>query len=418
MTTLHPAVEYDADSVASSPRSDHFHDHSPRVRFMCSFGGRILPRPRDNQLRYVGGDTRIVALHRSISFAALLLRLSKISGTTNITVKYQLPNEDLDALISVTTDEDVENMMEEYERVAQNQNPRSARLRLFLFDKEEDSRTNSISSLLDGSAKRESWFVDALNSGVARLERGPSEASSMLSEVPDYLFGLENSDDVQTREHRLNFRPVVNDNVSCSDPSSPAAVVSSPFCSTSSVANVPSIPNLPPVKTKPDNPVPVTESNENQFDGFQTGNPGGQIPQYPPGSTYPGHSVQPVPVYYIPGPVPVQHGQVPVQPVTFQGPYVQPYPAVVPAQVPMGYQHVVPGSTAQAYSGGMRPVGGVHPYEAAARVFPDGLRQQHAYQAVPNSGSTPVYPVMTMASGDESQRTGADYGTGRGPNME
>ncbi|XP_028805350.1 uncharacterized protein LOC114760251 [Neltuma alba] len=415
MTTLHPG-EFDADSVASSPRSDHFHEPLLRVRFMCSFGGRILPRPHDNQLRYVGGDTRMIAVHRSISFSALLLRLSKLSGTTNITVKYQLPNEDLDALISVTTDEDVENMMEEYERVAQNQNPRSARLRLFLFVKGEDSRANSISSLLDGSANRESWFVDALNSGVGRLERGRSEASSMVSEVPDYLFGLENSDEVQTREPRLKPRPLVNDSVSCSDPGSPAPVVSSPFCSTSSAPNVPSMPNLQPVKTKPDNPVPVMESKEHHIDGFQTGNPGGQMPHYPPHSTYPGHSVQPFSVYYIPGPVSVQHGQVPVQPVTIQGPYVQPYSAVVPGQVPAGYHHIVPGS-AQAFAGGMRPVGGAHSYEAAARIVSDGVRQQ-AYQAVPNYGSAPVYPVMAMASGDEAQRPGAEHGTGRGPNME
>lgn len=80
---LHPS-EFDTDSVASSPRSDHFHEAPPRVRFMCSFGGKILPRPHDNQLRYVGGDTRIVAVHRSISFPALLLKLSKLSGLVTL----------------------------------------------------------------------------------------------------------------------------------------------------------------------------------------------------------------------------------------------------------------------------------------------------------------------------------------------
>ncbi|KAM1043753.1 hypothetical protein PS2_034708 [Malus domestica] len=43
------------------------HDLNLRVRFMCSFGGKILPRPHDNQLRYVGGDTRIVVVHRTVS---------------------------------------------------------------------------------------------------------------------------------------------------------------------------------------------------------------------------------------------------------------------------------------------------------------------------------------------------------------
>lgn len=89
MASLHPQ-ELDssstaADSVASSPRSDHNpHDGIlPRVRFMCSFGGKILPRPHDNQLRYVGGDTRIVAVHRSTTFSVLISKLSKLSGKTS-----------------------------------------------------------------------------------------------------------------------------------------------------------------------------------------------------------------------------------------------------------------------------------------------------------------------------------------------
>src|ERR1044072_8541635 len=72
----------DDDSVSPSPRSDHFQDAPPRVRFICSFGGKILPRPSDNQLRYVGGDTRIVAVNRSIPFSSLVHKLSKLCGNT------------------------------------------------------------------------------------------------------------------------------------------------------------------------------------------------------------------------------------------------------------------------------------------------------------------------------------------------
>lgn len=172
------------DSTTSTPHSDHHHrltadletHHPPRVRFMCSFGGKILPRPHDNQLRYVGGDTRIVAVHRhTTTYSSLLNKLSKISNTRNLTLKYQLPNEDLDALITVTTDEDVENMIDEYDRFHQNssqsQSKPSPWLRLFLFSNDSVSRTSSISSLLDGSTKREHWFLDALNGGSA-LECG------------------------------------------------------------------------------------------------------------------------------------------------------------------------------------------------------------------------------------------------------
>lgn len=38
------------------------------LKFLCSYGGRILPRSTDGKLRYVGGHTRVLSVHRSISF--------------------------------------------------------------------------------------------------------------------------------------------------------------------------------------------------------------------------------------------------------------------------------------------------------------------------------------------------------------
>lgn len=339
---------------------------------------------------------------------------------SNITAKYQLPNEDLDALISVTTDEDVENMMDEYDRVAHNQNPRSARLRLFLFPEGEDSRANSISSLLNGSANRENWFLDALNGGVSGLERGRSEASSMVSEVPDYLFGLDNSEEITNhqRDPRPKPGPIIQDNVSVSDPGSPAPVVSSPYCSTSSAPPVPSLPNLPYVKTKPLNlnPVPDTDSKENQTEPETEPHPNLNLNQnpnmysnnpvvhYPPEAAYSAHSVNPVPVYYVSGPV--RPGSVPVP---MQTPYhyvQQSYHAVVPPQVPIGYHPLVPGS-GQVYGAGVRHMTPLQPYSpSTTAVVHDGLKQ-HVYHAVPNSGPVPVHPVIPMTGLDEPQRGGA-----------
>ncbi|XP_004293546.1 PREDICTED: uncharacterized protein LOC101295895 [Fragaria vesca subsp. vesca] len=424
MTSLHPS-ELDTDSIASTPRSDHPSNDQTRVRFMCSFGGKILPRPHDNQLRYVGGDTRIVAVQRATTFSSLLSKLSKLSGLSDVTVKYQLPNEDLDALISVTTDEDVDNMIDEYDRITQNQNPKAARLRLFLFPKGGDggpaSRTSSISSLLDGSAKREHWFLDALNSGASNnsllLERGRSEASSILSEVPDYLFGLDNSDDNHNRGGGEFTRPktrpgMVPDNVSASDPGSPAP---SPFCSTSSVPSVPSLPNLPPVKTKPDLK-PETKDEGfaettaelpvSQATGF-SGNPGNPGLQYIQDPNYPGHVVRSVPVYYYPAPV-----QPPVQPVHIQTQYM---PQQYQAQIPVGYHNKIPGM-GQVYGGGLRPVAGMEQYDVSGRVVSDGMNQQ-VYYGVRNGGVVPAYnPAMVVQSGEEWQGNGSDINAGRAPN--
>lgn len=393
---------------------------------MCSFGGKILPRPHDNQLRYVGGDTRIVAVHRSSTFSTLLTKLSKLAGSSNISVKYQLPNEDLDALISVTTDEDVENMIEEYDRLAQNQNTRSARLRLFLFTKGEDSvsRASSISSLLDASTNREHWFFDAINNGAAPgsgLERGRSEASSIFSEAPDYLFGLENSDETQPRELKPKSRLMLHDNVSVSDPGSPAPVVSSPFCSTSSAPTVPSMPDLPPVKTKPDNPAPVLESKHSgQIDGFselqavqQTGYSGQPMWHYVSETRYSSPAVQQkTPVYYVPGPV--QTGNAPVQqagPIRAQ--YVPQYQVSPGGQIPVGYHQPVPGP-GQVYGGTVRPVVTMdHSYDQQVRVVSaDGVNQQ-VYYGVRNAGLVPGYPGMMIPGGEELRKSGSDATPGR-----
>ncbi|KAF8090630.1 hypothetical protein N665_0471s0025 [Sinapis alba] len=137
------------DSTDSSPRSreidfdnpppwdDQNHNHqSYKVRFMCSYGGKIQPRPHDNQLTYVNGETKILSVDRGIRFSLLASKLSAVCGDAGggggVLFKYQLPGEDLDALISVTNDDDLEHMMHEYDRLLRVSS-KPARMRLFLF---------------------------------------------------------------------------------------------------------------------------------------------------------------------------------------------------------------------------------------------------------------------------------------------
>ncbi|KAL9228298.1 hypothetical protein vseg_003892 [Gypsophila vaccaria] len=111
-----------------------------KLRILCSFGGKILPRPSDSKLRYAGGDTRIISVRKNISWEELVRKTSDLCNQPH-TIKYQLPGEDLDALISVSSDEDFQNMMEEYggmERSVESQ-----RLRIFLIPiSEAESRTS------------------------------------------------------------------------------------------------------------------------------------------------------------------------------------------------------------------------------------------------------------------------------------
>nr|POF08227.1 hypothetical protein CFP56_63668 [Quercus suber] len=77
---------------------------------MSSYNGKIQPRPHDNQLTYVGGETKILAVDRSIKFNAIKSKLSLICNDADLCFKYQLVGEDLDALTFVTNDEDLEHI--------------------------------------------------------------------------------------------------------------------------------------------------------------------------------------------------------------------------------------------------------------------------------------------------------------------
>ncbi|KAL3835609.1 hypothetical protein ACJIZ3_010345 [Penstemon smallii] len=102
------------------------------IKFLCSYGGRILPRYPDGKLRYHGGQTRVLSVDRSISFADLLVKIKGMCETA-VSLRCQLPTEDLDALVTITSDEDLTNLIEEYDRAADVAPPPSLKIRAFLF---------------------------------------------------------------------------------------------------------------------------------------------------------------------------------------------------------------------------------------------------------------------------------------------
>ncbi|KAL5748164.1 hypothetical protein ACOSP7_025200 [Xanthoceras sorbifolium] len=87
------------------------------LKFLCSYGGKILPRSTDGKLRYVGGLTRVFSVERSVSYAELMVKLGEFCGDS-VTLRCQLPNGDLETLISIKSDEDLANLIEEYDRAA------------------------------------------------------------------------------------------------------------------------------------------------------------------------------------------------------------------------------------------------------------------------------------------------------------
>lgn len=87
------------------------------LKFLCSYGGKILPRSTDGKLRYVGGHTRVLSVDRSISFEELTKKLLEFCGYS-VDLRCQLPNGDLETLISVKSDEELANIVELYNRAS------------------------------------------------------------------------------------------------------------------------------------------------------------------------------------------------------------------------------------------------------------------------------------------------------------
>eukprot|EP00250_Pteridium_aquilinum_P016311 c23044_g1_i1 orf=626-5191(+) len=174
-------VSASASEKVYSGYSSSGEHHGPRVKFMCSFGGRILPRPGDGTLRYAGGDTRIISVSRYAKYSDLMHKMGRLYGQP-VLMKYQLPNEDLDALISISCDEDVENMMEEYDRLQSSEG--SNRLRIFLFSPAEHDLLHANGTV--DIRNTDQIYMDAIN-GMPETQAVPLSCSNILrgQEVPD-----------------------------------------------------------------------------------------------------------------------------------------------------------------------------------------------------------------------------------------
>ncbi|XP_047963021.1 uncharacterized protein LOC125207639 isoform X1 [Salvia hispanica] len=162
---------------------DTLNSHKLTLKFLCSYGGRIIPRYPDGKLRYHGGDTRVLSVDRSISFSELMVKMRELCGHT-VNLRCQLPTEDLDALVSITSDEDLVNLLEEYDRVAASSPLASPKIRAFLSvpkstKKSSSPSSSSASSSSNGSTSPKSPFYSSLpprypSSGGGRCVRHAS----------------------------------------------------------------------------------------------------------------------------------------------------------------------------------------------------------------------------------------------------
>ncbi|KAL2519599.1 octicosapeptide/Phox/Bem1p (PB1) domain-containing protein [Abeliophyllum distichum] len=143
------------------------------IKFLCSYGGRILPRYPDGKLRYQGGETRVLSVDCSISYAELVVKLGEMCGTSSMSLKCQLPREDLDALVLITSDEDLANLIEEYDRAVAAGSPASIKIRAFLSTPKTTKKvlpppsTASLSSSSSSSSSNDSTSPKSFYSTTA-----------------------------------------------------------------------------------------------------------------------------------------------------------------------------------------------------------------------------------------------------------
>ncbi|KAL8535942.1 hypothetical protein ACS0TY_011547 [Phlomoides rotata] len=152
-------------NAASAPCSPQ-HRH----KFFCSHGGKILPRPADGQLKYVGGETRCISAPRGIPFREVMKRLTYLIDGEMI-LKYQLLTEDLDALVSVKSEEDVVHMFDEMEHYEIAGCPR---MRAFLFP------LNHAPPMMDNPIPVEQHYIYSIN-GINTNQLSSSASTSPTS---------------------------------------------------------------------------------------------------------------------------------------------------------------------------------------------------------------------------------------------
>lgn len=187
-----PEATYSYKSCDSANSDGSF---TGKIKFLCSFGGRILPRPNDGKLRYVGGETRIMSIRKSLAFDELSKKTSAVCSQPH-TIKYQLPGEDLDALISVSSDEDLHHMVEEYHELERVVGPQ--RLRLFLISSGESESSSSI----EGRGDADYNYVVAVNG----MDPSPRKGSSGQSSSSQFGNSLENSLSFRRKHPNLEIK--------------------------------------------------------------------------------------------------------------------------------------------------------------------------------------------------------------------
>ncbi|CAI9285540.1 unnamed protein product [Lactuca saligna] len=94
-------------------------DSGKKIKFHYSYGDTFKVCPNDGNLKYIGGTNIILTVDKSITYTELIVKWWDICGPS-MNLRCKLPMDDLYSLVKVTSDEDLNYVMEEYDRVGKN----------------------------------------------------------------------------------------------------------------------------------------------------------------------------------------------------------------------------------------------------------------------------------------------------------
>ncbi|XP_074316237.1 uncharacterized protein LOC141652600 [Silene latifolia] len=151
------------------------------VKFLCSYSGKIIPRPADGQLRYVGGLTRLISVPRSISFSELAEKLQELCGFA-ATPRCQLPTEDLDVLVTIKSDEDLANVIEEYDKASENSG-KEMKIRAILSPPKSQFRTSASTPASPISSPRSSPDLTSYTADLRRWSHRKPQSAAMMPPI-------------------------------------------------------------------------------------------------------------------------------------------------------------------------------------------------------------------------------------------
>lgn len=191
LLTFPPFSETSSQGSNKRNPQDTYNYGATRMKFICNFGGRFLPRPIDGKLRYVGGEKHLIQISQGMSWQGLINKTTKFIRQAHI-VKYHLPGEQVNVLISVATDDDVHHMIDEC-IILEESKERPA---MYLFTDEDDEHHVHFVVGSASDEDTEAQYIALINgygysTGLGEKLSAQGPGSTSASDLDQLIFDID-----------------------------------------------------------------------------------------------------------------------------------------------------------------------------------------------------------------------------------